>query len=89
VFIEAMACGTPVIGANSGGPRDFVTDEVGVLVDETDDKEKLSASLAQAVAGALNGDWKVKRGPVCQDYAEKNFSVKTQVAKLMATLEEN
>jgi glycosyltransferase involved in cell wall biosynthesis len=29
VFIECMACGTPVIGADSGGPRDFVTPEVG------------------------------------------------------------
>lgn len=25
VFIECMACGTPVVGANSGGPRDFGT----------------------------------------------------------------
>ena len=24
VFIECMACGTPVIGADSGGPKDFV-----------------------------------------------------------------
>merc|ERR1712113_1202839 len=25
VFVECMACRTPVIGANSGGPKDFVT----------------------------------------------------------------
>merc|ERR1712039_247071 len=25
VFVECMACKTPVIGANSGGPKDFVT----------------------------------------------------------------
>ena len=38
VFVECMACGTPVIGADSGGPRDFVTSEVGTLVPETDDR---------------------------------------------------
>merc|ERR1719324_2378848 len=34
VFVECMACKTPVIGANSGGPKDFVSAEVGKLVDE-------------------------------------------------------
>ena len=42
VFIECMACGTPVIGADSGGPRDFVTPEVGTLVPETDDRQELA-----------------------------------------------
>ena len=28
VFVESMACGSPVIGANSGGPKDFVSPEV-------------------------------------------------------------
>merc|ERR1712217_944741 len=34
VFVECMACRTPVIGANSGGPKDFVTPDVGELVAE-------------------------------------------------------
>ena len=34
VFVECMACKTPVIGANSGGPKDFVVPEVGELVAE-------------------------------------------------------
>tara|TARA_R110002050_G_scaffold14490_1_gene45560 strand:+ start:1987 stop:2133 length:147 start_codon:yes stop_codon:yes gene_type:complete len=33
VFIESMACGAPVIGARSGGPVDFVTNEVGEILD--------------------------------------------------------
>merc|ERR1712071_416397 len=37
VFVECMACKTPVIGANSGGPKDFVNTEVGELVDEPDE----------------------------------------------------
>ena len=34
VFIECMACGCPTIGANSGGPKEFVKPEQGVLVEE-------------------------------------------------------
>ena len=49
VFVECMACGTPVIGADSGGPRDFVTSEVGTLVPETDDRTALAASLVEAI----------------------------------------
>src|SRR5690242_21317043 len=57
VFIECMACGTPVIGADSGGPRDFVTPEVGVLVPETDDRQ--GPGPAPAGAGGQGGgdDW--------------------------------
>jgi len=34
VFIECMACGCPTIGANSGGPTEFVKPEQGVLIEE-------------------------------------------------------
>merc|ERR1740127_19538 len=34
VFVECMACRTPVIGANSGGPKDFVSPPVGEFVAE-------------------------------------------------------
>jgi glycosyltransferase involved in cell wall biosynthesis len=83
VFIECMACATPVIGADSGGPRDFVTPEVGVLVPETDDRAELATSLAAAVNQALDEDWKHTKGPAAEAYAKKNFSVVGQVAKLL------
>jgi glycosyltransferase involved in cell wall biosynthesis len=87
VFIECMACGTPVIGADSGGPRDFVTPEVGVLVPETDDHEVLAASLAAAVVRAVDEGWKATRGPVAQAYAAQNFSVVGQVEKLLEAVD--
>lgn len=83
VFIECMASGTPVIGANSGGPRDFVTPEVGTLVPETDDQEALSASLAATIQRSIAENWKAGKGKAAANYAERNFSVVTQVKNLL------
>ena len=87
VFIECMACGTPVIGADSGGPRDFVTPEVGMLVPETDDRHELAASLAAAVDHAIDEDWKQTKGPVAQVYVKEKFSVTKQVADLLDAID--
>jgi glycosyltransferase involved in cell wall biosynthesis len=87
VFIECMACGTPVIGADSGGPRDFVTPAVGVLVPETDDRQQLAAALAAAVDRALDEDWKHTKGPAAREYAAVNFSVVHQVSELLAAVD--
>lgn len=83
VFVECMACGTPVIGADSGGPRDFVTSEVGTLVPETTDPTALAASLADAVNQALTADWKSTRGPIAAQYVRNRFSVTGQVTHLL------
>ena len=54
VFIEAMACGLPVVAAASGGPLSFVNDHPGTpngwLV-TPDDEAALAAALAQATTG--------------------------------------
>lgn len=36
-FIEAMACGLPVMSLDCGGTRDFITKENGVIVEDTED----------------------------------------------------
>merc|ERR1712050_571424 len=68
VFVECMACKTPVIGANSGGPKDFVVPEVGELVAEPPETNDLSTvadgvktlgrTLAETISRALNENWK-------------------------------
>ena len=83
VFVECMACGTPVIGANSGGPRDFVDDSVGVLVPETDDILALSRSVNEAVQKAIKDDWKEARSKACLDLVEERYSIKKQVSDLL------
>merc|ERR1712039_121002 len=72
VFVECMACKAPVIGANSGGPKDFVVPEVGELVAEPPETTDLSTvaagvktlakSLKEAIAKALTENWKQTKG---------------------------
>ena len=69
VLIEALACGIPVIGADSGGPRDFITNEVGFLVPENDDMQVFSENLAKVVIKAIKEDWKTEMSKQCIEVA--------------------
>jgi glycosyltransferase involved in cell wall biosynthesis len=86
VFIEAMACGTPVVGADSGGPRDFVIDEVGGLVPEAEGDE-LVDSLVEIIRRAIDEDWKADKGPAAATYARTTFSTDKQCEDLLAALD--
>jgi glycosyltransferase involved in cell wall biosynthesis len=44
VIVEAMACGLPVVATDSGGPRDFVNSQNGMLV-KSEDPDALAYSL--------------------------------------------
>eukprot|EP00924_Labyrinthula_sp_SR-Ha-C_P000543 snap_masked-scaffold_27-processed-gene-2.23-mRNA-1 protein AED:0.00 eAED:0.00 QI:0/-1/0/1/-1/1/1/0/467 len=84
VFIECMACGTPVIGAKSGGPIDFVTDDVGALVEESEDKDVLSERFAAKIKEALLGGWKENKGPKALSKAVEEYSVIVQCEALLS-----
>lgn len=77
VFIECMGCGTPVIGAKSGGPLDFVKDDVGALVDEGTNEE-VAERVYTTVSTALTENWKITKGPQCEKYALDKFSLTSQ-----------
>merc|ERR1719343_1626811 len=93
VFVECMACKTPVIGANSGGPKDFVTTDVGELVQEPPETKDLSTvpdgimtlggSLNEAITRALKEDWKVAKGAACIKLAHDRFTVGAQVSNML------
>lgn len=51
VAAEAMLCGAPVIATNQGGLPDFVTPDVGILVNVED-----SEGLASAINSVLKGE---------------------------------
>ncbi len=44
VYIEALACGLPIIATDCGGPRDIVTTENGILI-PSDDVNALSKAI--------------------------------------------
>merc|ERR1711920_410279 len=93
VFVECMACKTPVIGANFGGPKDFVNSAVGELVAEppetkdlstvTNGVETLGKTLAEAISRALNENWKETKGSACIKLAHDKFTVNTQVTNML------
>jgi glycosyltransferase involved in cell wall biosynthesis len=93
VFVECMACKCPVIGANSGGPKDFVAPEVGELVAEPPETSDLSTvangvktlggTLNEAISRALNEDWKKTKGDACIKLALDKFTVGAQVGKML------
>lgn len=83
VFVETMSTGTPVIGARSGGPKDFVTDDVGHLVEETDDLEELGRRLDVQIQKAIKDDWKSARGEACKKLVADRFSVMKQCRELL------
>jgi len=93
VFVECMACKTPVIGANSGGPKDFVTPAVGELVAEPPETKDLSTvalgvktlgkSLADAIGRSIDENWKDNKGPAGYKLAHDKFTVNTQVTNML------
>ncbi|EPY36287.1 sucrose-phosphate synthase-like protein [Strigomonas culicis] len=85
VFIECMGCGTPVIGAKSGGPLDFINDKVGTLVEEGTNEE-VSERVYDAVSQALKEDWKKTKGPECLRYAIERFSLTSQADLMLEYL---
>merc|ERR1712176_238136 len=93
VFVECMACKTPVIGANSGGPKDFVDGSVGELVAEPPETHDLSTvaagvetlgkTLTEAITRALREDWKKTKGDACLKLALDKFTVGSQVTAML------
>jgi glycosyltransferase involved in cell wall biosynthesis len=97
VFVECMACKAPVIGANSGGPKDFVSPEVGELVAEPPETTDLSTvplgvktlgkTLDETISRALNENWKEKKGAACIKLAHDRFTVAAQVAQMLKDIQ--
>jgi len=77
VAIEALACGTPVVGTNQGGLPDFINEDIGALVDVEDD-----IALAEAIINELVRPDKKERRKQAHEYAVNNFSWKNTIKEV-------
>lgn len=74
-FIEAMACGLPVISSRCGGPEDFVNTDNGFLV-PVDDIESSVNALSLMIKTKFDRH-------LIADFAVKNFSHEAISAKIL------
>jgi len=77
VAIEALACGTPVVASNQGGIPDFVTEEVGILIE----KENVE-QLADAIVKTINKEKKYNSRKIAK-YAKENYKQDLLIDKLI------
>lgn len=82
VGIEALACGTPVIGTNEGGMTDYVTEEYGELVDVDD-----YIMLEKSISKVLKNKHKYNREKLA-NYAKENYSQQAVINNLIKVYEE-
>lgn len=68
VIIEALSCGTPVIGSNRGAIPDIIKDSVGRIVEPTAENIKKGVEYLYNNPEVLAG---LTRN--CRSYAERNF----------------
>lgn len=88
VLIEALACGSPIVGANHAGIRDIITDpRIGVLFDPGPMTASASnhAGLAEAIVAALALSRKPETAAACRAHAE-HFGWKALGGRYEATL---
>ena len=77
VTLEGMACGRTVVATAVGGPREFVTDAGGVIVDPYDE---------DALRGALSETAGFPRPNVAARAAAEDHDIKRQAERVEALL---
>lgn len=82
VALEAIACGIPVIATKQGGIPDFVTKDVGILV-EPENVEELADNIEKVLYGKIKFDTEY-----LEKYAKNNYSEEKLMNKLMEIYKE-
>ena len=83
VFLECIACGTPVIGTAAGGPMEFVDETVGELVHDFDSNKEFASALGETISRALLEHWKPERTKAAVKVAS-SYSLAAQCEKMLA-----
>jgi glycosyltransferase involved in cell wall biosynthesis len=77
-YMEAMACGCPVIATNLHGNRDIINERNGYLVRQKDNKD-----IADKITSGLKNKWKRN---MIDDFIKRNYSWKVIVNKYLHEL---
>ena len=80
VYIEAMACGKPVIAVANGGPDDFVHEFNGILI-RPDQEEELVQALEKMII-ALGQQYSPYDSEKIASYVEERFSYRAIAEQL-------
>jgi len=75
VLLEAMSSGIPVIATKCGGPEEFVTNEVGLIV-ERGNTESLTQAIKDMITNYENYDKNVIRSYVKENFSAEIYSKK-------------
>lgn len=70
-MVEALACGLPVVATDSGGPRDFITPQNGVLV--RGDTQSLAEGMTEVMRHFQRYDAQVIRDTVVHRFSDDHF----------------
>lgn len=83
VYLECLACGTPVIGTNAGGPMEFVDDTVGHLVHDYESNNEFARELGESITRALLDNWKSSKSEAALKVAS-GYTLTVQCDGIMA-----
>jgi glycosyltransferase involved in cell wall biosynthesis len=83
VFLECLACGTPVIGTAAGGPLEFVNPAVGELDTDCDNTATFSAALGDTSARALIENWKPQKAAAALEVAS-HYTLTAQCDRMLS-----
>lgn len=81
-YIEALACGLPVIATNHGGPKDFVNTQNGIIIDPDEEEQ-----IIQAIFDIASDKYQFKCKNISEEIIEK-FSPKVISQKLWEIYDE-
>lgn len=70
VYLESLACGVPIVTAKRGCLPYFLSDEIGILIENKITENKLINAINTILEKNVNREM----GKICRNYAEKNFS---------------